>query len=140
MTIMLEELRRAFRNDVYPTDRCRHPGCGASTREGKPYCSDHIENCDYIKKVLAEIDRRDNESKTLDSGRWVTQNSHLVHEALIVLEGGTFTAARLGRILDVSEPAADTLIRMMARRGYVRIGFSESGALVATKRTKILVL
>lgn len=134
---MLEELRRAFRNDVHPTDRCHKPGCNASTREGKPFCSDHIENCDYIKKVLAEIDRRDNESRVLDSGRWVAQNGHLVREALLLLDGGTFTAARLGRMLDISEKAADTLIRMMARKGYVRIGFSDTGALSATKRVPL---
>jgi hypothetical protein len=133
---MLDELRRVFRNDIYPTDHCRHPGCGASTREGKPYCSNHIEHCEYIQKVLAEIDRRDNESRVLDSGRWVAQNGHLVREALLILDGGTFTAARLGRMLDITEKAADTLIRMMARKGYVRISFSDTGALSATKRTK----
>lgn len=115
---------------------CQHPGCETTTREGKPYCSSHIENCDYIRAVIAEIARRDAESRHLDSGRWVADNAHLIREALILLEHGSFSAARLGHMLDVSERAADTLIRVMSRRGFVVISVGERGAITATKRIR----
>ena len=121
--------------ETISVDTCQFPDCGATTREGKPYCSNHIENCAYIQSVLAEIERRNAESKTLDSGRWITTNAHLIREALILLEHGSFSAARLGRMLDVTERAADTLIRMMSRRGLVTITKGDNGIITAAKRT-----
>ena len=129
-------LLNSLKDQTPPTnDRCNYHGCEATTREGKPYCSDHIEECHYIKSVLAEIDKRNGESKVLDSGRWISTNAYLIREAIIQLEHGTFTAARLGRVLDISERGADILIRQMARHGFVKLSVSETGAISATKRS-----
>jgi len=136
MFAALEQLRANTQEEHVVIDTCQADGCATSTREGKPYCSQHIEHCDYIKKVLAEIARRREESTILDSGRWVAQNGHLVKEALLYLANGSYTAARLGRVLDISECAAATLVRMMSRNGLAVISISDTGTLTATRRTE----
>jgi hypothetical protein len=134
MLAALSHLRNIGDTEPRVIDRCQVKGCGASTREGKPYCSLHIENCAYIRTILAELDRRSAESATLDSGRWIACNAHLVREASLLLLQGSYTAARLARMLDITERAAAVLIRMMSRQGLVTVSFSESGAISATRR------
>lgn len=36
-------------------ERCRAPGCSQGTREGKPYCSDHVDHHSYVQDLLAKM-------------------------------------------------------------------------------------
>jgi DNA-binding protein Fis/phage terminase Nu1 subunit (DNA packaging protein) len=39
-----------------PTIYCQHPNCGSLTREGKAYCSEHIEEIPYVQKISSMQD------------------------------------------------------------------------------------
>jgi hypothetical protein len=38
-----------------PGDPCEVPGCAVPTREGKPYCIDHIEHMPYAAALAAKV-------------------------------------------------------------------------------------
>jgi len=35
---------------------CQLPGCSRSTREHKPYCTDHVEHHEYVQGVIARLE------------------------------------------------------------------------------------
>lgn len=111
------------------SSHCRVEECKASTREGKPYCSAHIEHSPYIKRLIREIELRDEEEATLIRGEPVDTTGHLVREALLALKQGTYTSARLARLIDVDPDAAVTLIKLLDRRGLALAGRTERGSL-----------
>lgn len=38
---------------------CSEPGCERTTKEGKPYCRDHVANHPYVVDLLARIENGD---------------------------------------------------------------------------------
>lgn len=107
---------------------CRVESCIAVTREGKPYCSDHIEHSPYVMRLIQEIDRRELESALLDRGEEIPLNGSLVVEAITLLHSGGYTAARLARMLDIEPDAALSLIKLMSRKGITKMGKTERGS------------
>ena len=112
---------------------CEFSGCKRTTREGKPFCSDHVESSPYVKAVMAEIALRDDEERLLAKGEPPSCDGHLVRETLLTLEQGSFTSAKLSRLMDISHDATETLIRFMAKEGLVRMSKTDRGALVISR-------
>lgn len=103
------------------TCTCTFKGCKKTTREGKPFCSPHVENSPYIKKILAEIKKRDKEERKLNLTRGnISQDGFFVREALLLLRTRDFTAKAFSRRLDISHHAASRLIAMMVKWGYAK--------------------
>lgn len=100
---------------------CSHDNCVKSTREGKPYCSNHIEHCTYIQVILAELARRGKEERILDRKRGnVPKDGFFVREGLLLLRTKEFTIKAFSRRLDISHHAAERLISMLVRWGHAR--------------------
>ena len=113
---------------------CQATDCKANTREGKPYCSNHIELSPYVKRVLKEIAQREAEAAALSDGYEVPKKGHLIKETLILLDQNSYTAARLSRLLDVDHCSAEALIRQMSRQELAKMGRTERGAIVIKGR------
>lgn len=113
--------------------KCQLANCGTSTREGKPYCSSHVEEIPYVQRILHELELREKESKRLDRGRYIDVDGHLVRETLLLLDQGSYTSAKLARLLDLNHAAAETLIRMMFRKKLAKMGRTDRGATTIEK-------
>jgi hypothetical protein len=46
-----------------PSIHCETIGCGRATHDGKPFCSHHVSNNDYIRKVMKQIARRQRQQR-----------------------------------------------------------------------------
>ena len=115
------------------TRDCEAGGCSKSTREGKPYCSKHVESSPYIQSIQRQLDKRAAEEKVLERGiRFVDQSGFFVRESLLLLRTKDFTAKSFSRRLDISHKAAERLIDLLVRWGYAkRIKTSRGGSTVS---------
>lgn len=66
-------------------------------------------------------------------GNPVDISGHLVREALLLLRQGTYTSARLARLIDIDPDAAVSLIKLLDRRGLARAGRTERGSLTVQR-------
>lgn len=132
-TLMLRPVRPEGSTSRPGAAKCQLDACGQSTREGKPYCSQHIENGTYVQGILKELELRETEADLLDRGKSIDDDGHLVRESLLLLEQGGYTAARLARLLDITHAAAETLIRFMAKKKLAKMGRTERGATTIEK-------
>ena len=107
------------------TSKCRVPDCPETTREGKPFCPWHVALAPYPAAILRELDRRAQESKTLDYGKPVGRGAHLIREALLFLRIKSYSGKSFARTLDISHAAAGTLIHLLGKWGLARVGETE---------------
>ena len=112
---------------------CKLDGCRVSTREGKPYCFNHVEHSPYVKALLVEIAVREGEASRLSRGEDVGCNARLVKESLILLRSGSYTSARLARMIDIDPDAAISLIKLLDRNGLARMGKTERGSITVER-------
>ncbi len=113
--------------------RCDAITCERTTREGKPYCSDHVELSPYVKGVMEELALRDTEARALANDQPIKRDGHLVRETLLMLEQGAYTSAKLSRLMDIPHDSTETLIRIMAREGLAKMSKTDRGALVISR-------
>lgn len=112
------------------TSPCQLHGCKRSTREAKPYCSEHIENTPYVKRLLEILAGRDKEEVVLTKGRGtIPKDGFFYRETLLLLRAKDFTAKALSRRLDISHDAANRLIVLMAGDGLAKVGKTARGDL-----------
>jgi hypothetical protein len=112
------------------TSSCKHQSCSKTTREAKPYCSDHIESSCYVQKILDELKRRDAEEAILNKERGkLPKDGFFYRETLLLLRSKDFTVKGLARRLDLSHAAAARLIRLMDRDGLARKNQTSRGEL-----------
>lgn len=90
--------------------RCKQDGCKQSTRDGKPYCPNHVEEADYPRLLLTEIDKREKEVEALLKGKEIALDGHLVRETQLLLGWSACTERRLGRMLDIPHKAVEVLV------------------------------
>lgn len=104
------------------TRDCESPDCTKSTREGKPFCSKHIESSPYIRVILAKLAKRDQEVKILeDFVKEIPLNGFFVREALLLLRTKDFTIKAFSRRLDISHKAAERLIAFLIEKDYAKL-------------------
>jgi len=102
------------------TSPCSISSCTRTTREGKPFCSDHIENAPYVREILETLSQRDSEEAALGKKRGKISNTGFFYtETLLLLRSRDYTAKGLSRRLDISHQAAERLICLMAKDGLV---------------------
>jgi hypothetical protein len=110
------------------TSPCKAETCKKSTREGKPFCSAHIESAPYVRKILDILAGRALEEEVLEKQRGrIPADGFFYRETLLLLRSKDFTAKGLSRRLDISHHAAERLIAMMdvdklAKRGATSRG------------------
>lgn len=110
------------------TSPCNASGCMRSTREGKPFCSDHIENAPYVRQILGILTARAEEERVLELKRGrIPKTGFFYRECLLLLRSKDFTTKGLARRLDLSHHAAERLIKLIARDGLARKGETSRG-------------
>lgn len=62
------------RDSGYRAPRCEADGCGGPTREGKPFCSEHVESMDYVQGILAQMADRTTEIERVKKRGWKAVN------------------------------------------------------------------
>ena len=115
------------------TSNCRFQGCPKTTREGKPFCSTHIESAPYIKVILSKLADSKVEEKLLDSPDedrpFNLDTSFFVRETLLLLRTKDFTSKGLARRLDITHNAARLLISLMHNNRLARMRKTSRGDL-----------
>jgi hypothetical protein len=106
---------------------CRFPGCTILTRGGKPYCPDHFDLNPHAAKVLEGIRERAKERKKGRPGPLTTED---VLVALLERDGCA-SERRLARDLRLKPKVVVAALRLLARAGYVRLGVTNRGRVVA---------
>ena len=85
--------------------RCTKPRCFKFTREGKPYCVDHVMLNDYVKGIAAVLERREAEVvKAETEGATGVDPKGLLSQEIMdeLVNYGERTKRRLARDLRVS--------------------------------------
>jgi len=83
---------------------CAAEDCVQATREGKPFCSDHVERLSYVQQVQARIAAREDELAAVKKrgGRAVDIEGIIARDVLCSLWiNGERSVARLSRELNV---------------------------------------
>lgn len=83
---------------------CEADDCVQATREGKPFCSDHVERLTYVQEVQARIEARENELAAVKKRgtRAVDLEGIIARDVLCSLWiNGERSVARLSRELNV---------------------------------------
>lgn len=128
-TILLEKLRPA---GPRPTPRhCEVSGCGKSTREGKAFCTDHVELHPYVRALLEQLEQRAAEddavrargarAANLDG---ITAQEILQHLAV----HGPRTEERLCRELNLEAKTLKGYVLALRREKRVRLGHTKRGS------------
>lgn len=113
---------------------CAAENCPAATREGKEYCTDHVEMHPYVQEMLAAWGQREADDKRAgidyDKRRGrvnldgITAQDMLMHLRIY----GPRTIERLCRELNITEQVAWGYVRAMRRTGLVSTGTTKRGS------------
>jgi hypothetical protein len=110
--------------------RCKKDGCASSTRDGKPFCPNHVEEADYPQSLLEELKKRRTEVALLLKGEEIPDDGHLVRETLLLLAWSACTERRLGRMLDIPYKAVEILVEQLQEVQRVRKNRTPRGSVI----------
>lgn len=115
-----------------PTLVCAHLGCSETTRERKPYCTEHVTQLPYVEALLARLAERERELEEVAARgfRAVDVDGLNASELLLQLSlFGARTAPRMCRDLQLELAVAEGFAYALARAGYVTLGHTARGHL-----------
>ena len=115
------------------TRHCEMEGCGAATREGKPFCSEHVERHPYVQQVLAQLERRETEeSRVFEQGARAVDPSGITAQEILqfIRVHGPRTVPRLARELNLEVKTVTGYVRALERRKVVSTDTTRRGALI----------
>ena len=103
---------------------CRYEGCAKATTGRKPYCIEHIEALEYVKRLLEEIKARSAEEEKARIEDWRAINiqgtrSREIVEALRAK--GIVSIKRLALDVDLPVEILDIYLRALRRARCVRM-------------------
>lgn len=125
-------LPQAHRGSIIESAHCKI--CHKSTRENKPYCSDHIENSEYVIRVMKQLEIRDAEERKLTINLYPGDQSVLVQEALCIISRGQISSSKLAKSLDISHESARTLADLMSARSLIEVNKTDRGKFLIRKK------
>ena len=109
--------------------RCDAVVCDRSTREGKPYCSEHVAGHPYVQELLAQIDGAEGELERVRVGgaSRVDPNGLMARELLLQLSlYGRQSIPRLARDLNVDVSIVRSYVDAGASRVMISQGESQA--------------
>ena len=115
------------------TRSCDAPGCSATTREGKPYCPDHVEQHPYVQSILDLLTAREEEEASVRSrgARAVDPDGLTARELLLHLSlHGARTLERLSRELQLEMEILKGYISALESRQLINLGRTHRGSTV----------
>ena len=128
MTLLLRTVGPHARPDPNVALKCETEGCNRSTREGKPFCVDHVQASPYVQRLLDTLAKHERELERVKrlGTRGVRLDGLMTQEIVHQLRTyGDRTVERLARDLAVDH----TLIRAYATR-MTRAGMTRQGQTV----------
>lgn len=120
---------------VSTTRFCDVLGCTQTTREGKPFCPDHVELHPYVQSILDTLrEREEEEEKVRQRGaRAVDPHGLTARELVLHLSlHGARTLERLSRELQLDTRVLDGYVGALARRGVIGLGRTNRGSTVVS--------
>jgi hypothetical protein len=137
---------RAFQGLLHQPRRlsprhCEAPGCVHATREGKAYCSDHVEMHPYVQDLMSRLEQREDEDDRVQKrgSRAVNLQGITTQEILQHLAfHGPRTEERLCRELNLDAKTLQGYVQAMRRSKLVTLGHTKRGSTVV-KLAKQLV-
>jgi hypothetical protein len=118
--------------------------CGGGTREGKPFCPEHVEQSPYVQSVVNALRAADDEIARVEKNGWQSVNIKGTKVAEILLHlrmHGSRTLDRLLREVFIgccTKKAARAYITALERHGLVSVSITQRrGEMVhLTEKTK----
>jgi len=107
--------------------------CGRTTREGKPYCPDHVGQHPYIAGLLTRIGETDDEVERVKKQgfRGVSKDSIIVDDILIKLRTeGPRTVERIARAVHIEPLLVEKYGKYMINKGMIVSFISKRGSTV----------
>jgi hypothetical protein len=112
---------------------CDMEGCIHTTREGKPFCPDHVEMHPYVQAILGTLaEREDEEEKVRQRGHRAVNPTGLTARELVLHLSlhGARTVERLSRELQLDTKVLDGYVGALVRKGVVALGRTNRGSTV----------
>jgi hypothetical protein len=109
---------------------CHAPGCGKSTREGKPYCSEHVDHQPYVQQLIDQLAEHEQKVAKIKAGKTrVAKADDLVAKEIVLQlrEHGARTLERLARDLREDTVTITAYVHALKRKRQVSLGASKRG-------------
>lgn len=123
----------SLRSTSSTTRFCDVPGCTQTTREGKPYCPDHVDHHPYVQSILSMLaDRESEEERVRQRGFKAVNPSGLTARELVLHLSlhGARTVERLSRELQLDTKVLDGYVGALVRKGVIALGRTNRGSTV----------
>lgn len=104
---------------------CSFPDCMEATREGKHYCSNHVDQQPYVKDLLKRMANRteEDEKVRLEGASSVNMEGITAKEILLQLrQSRTRTEERLTRELQIDKSIIHNYAIRLNRDGFIHFG------------------
>lgn len=112
---------------------CRHANCGQSTREGKPFCPDHVDQHSYVQEILKILEEREaEEERVRQEGPEAVNLTGLTAQELMLhlSQHGSRTVERLSREFQLEAPVMHNYVSALLGEGLVIVGRTTRGSTV----------
>lgn len=109
---------------------CAVKGCPIQTREGKDYCSDHVERCDYVKSILDARKQHLLETRRINKNPGaLTIDTEIVRDAINFLTyDGPLSLEKLASLLSASNTLVEKIVMLLARQRMVTVKKTKRGS------------
>ena len=127
----IEHLSRGTTSST--TRFCDVSGCQQTTREGKPYCPDHVDHHPYVQSILGMLaDREQEEERVRQRGFKAVNPQGLTARELVLHLSlhGARTVERLSRELQLDTKVLDGYVGALVRKGVIALGRTNRGSTV----------
>jgi biotin operon repressor len=110
--------------------RCSVAGCELKTREGKPFCSDHVEEHPYVQGVLDQVEAMQQEERNARKRgrRGVDLEGHIARELVRELSvHGSRSVERMARDLGLDQVVVRTYAQALEAKGLATLERTRRG-------------
>jgi len=117
------------------TRTCGIPGCGDTTREGKDFCTEHVESQPYVQYILKKLAERDEEDERvrMEGVSAVNIEGITVEEITLHLkQNGTRTIERLAREIPLDKSVIRSYVIAMQEKSLVKFSWTERNCMSVT--------
>ncbi|MGE0707640.1 MAG: hypothetical protein AB7N76_08235 [Planctomycetota bacterium] len=114
--------------------------CGQTTREGKPFCSEHVEQHGYVREILTILANKEAEEERvrLEGPQAVDPAGLTAQELLLHLRlNGSRTIERLSRELQLGPAVVSRYVDALVEHGEVSTGRTTRGSVVVQARRRV---
>jgi len=115
------------------TRHCRIIGCNRHTKNGKPYCVNHVESNPYVSHVLSVISDRKHEEEIVARRGWTAVNidGSIAQEILQFLRvNGARSLKRLSRDLRRDSKLQAMYCVALTKAGLINVSKNKRGGLI----------